>query len=134
MVQNEIVTVQRRIQELCHIKERIISDSILWLKNVHLCLKKLIWDVASFIEFNTEQSQFLKRHAKLLLNISNLGKRGSIQLWLLVNKVSFTTVVVTDSEFQKRFPEYFRFHKTKGDFQELKLYDSSLLDIFYYIL
>ena len=34
------------------------------------CLKKLVLDVPRFIKFDIETLQLLKRHAKLLLNVT----------------------------------------------------------------
>ena len=73
--------------------------------------------------------------------ISNLGKFRAIQLWVWPSKVSFTKVVPAESEFQIRFWNIFDF--TLSFFQalfkrwvnnKLKLDESSLLHIFYYIL
>ena len=39
-------------------------------EKVQLCLKKLILDVAKLIKFDIRLLQLLKRHAKLLLNVT----------------------------------------------------------------
>ena len=73
--------------------------------------------------------------------ISNLGKFRAIQLWVWPSKVSFTTVVPTEKEFQRRFQNIFDFtllffqallKRRKNN--KLKLDESSLLRVFYYIL
>ena len=50
---------------------------------------------------------------ELLLNmnfISNLGKFGAIRLWIWPSKVSFTTIALTEKEFQRRFRNIFDFN------------------------
>ena len=70
------------------------------------------------------------------MTTSVLEKFQVIRLWIWLSKVSFTTVVLTDSEFQRRFPKYFWFHTLfkRWVIKKFKLYESSLLHIFYYIL
>ena len=79
-----------------------------------------------------------------LLNIyliSNLGKFRAMQLWIWPSKLSFRAVILIKSEFQNRFWIIFDF--ILSFFQslckrwvnnKLKLDESSLLHIFYYIL
>ena len=70
MLKNELITVQRRIQEPCHIKKDRFP-SIQWPQSVHLCLRKqLILDVTRFYKFDIESLRLLKRHAILLLDMT----------------------------------------------------------------
>ena len=74
----------------------------------------------------------------LLLNMNlifNLGNFRAIRLWIWPGKVSFTTVVLTRSKFQRRFRNVFDF--TLSFFQSFSkrwVNESSLLHVFYYIL
>ena len=112
MLQIDFITVQREIQEHCHIKEWSLSDKYLTAKKRSLLSQKTYFRCARFIKFGIEQSQLLKSHAKLLLKMTifNLGKFRAMQLWVWSSKISLTTVVLTESEFQRRFLKYFWFH------------------------
>ena len=48
--------------------------------------------------------------SKANMTVSNLGKFRAIRLWVGPSKALFTMAVLAESEFQIRFPKYFRFH------------------------
>ena len=69
MLQNELVNVQRWMQESWHIKKKISFWQCLTTKSVYFCFEKLVLDVPRFIKFDIEESQSLKLHVKLLLSL-----------------------------------------------------------------
>ena len=85
MLQNELVTVQRRIQKLWHIEKRSLLDSSGKeenenLEKVHFCFKPLFLDVARFLGLLFEsQSQEITQsgdlHAAIVYVIARLSRQ-----------------------------------------------------------